>query len=67
VADGKSAALVLASRDQVVSARARQAYPVTCKAKVTYSGSGYRDGHAKGQTADIGGTRLTPRNRPAIR
>jgi hypothetical protein len=66
-ADGKSAALVLASRDQVVGARARAAYPVTRKAKVTYSGSGYRDGHAKGQTADIGGTRLTPRNRPAIR
>jgi hypothetical protein len=66
-AGGQSAALVLASRDQVVSARARAAYPVTRKSKVTYSGSGYRDGYAKGQEANLGGTRLTPRARSAIR
>jgi hypothetical protein len=68
-APGQSTALVLvlASRDQVVVARVRAAYPVTRKAKVTYSGSGYRDGYTRGQQADIGGTRLTPRARPAIR
>jgi hypothetical protein len=61
------AALVLASRDQVVSARARQAYPVTRKAKVTYTGSGYRDGYTKGQTADIGTTRITRNSKGALR
>ena len=63
----QSAALVLASRRQVIAQRARAAYPTTRKAKVTYSGSGYRDGYTKGSQADIGGTRLTPRSRRSLR
>jgi hypothetical protein len=35
-----------------------QAYPVTRQARLTYTGNGYRDGYAKGQTADIGHTQL---------
>ncbi len=64
---GQSTALVLASREQAAAQRARAAYPVTRKARVTYSGSGYRDGYVKGTQADIGGTRLTPRSRASIR
>jgi hypothetical protein len=66
-AEGQSATLVLASRDQVVAARARAAYPVTRKAKVTYTGGAYSDGYHKGQSANIGGTHLGPKTRPAIR
>ncbi len=51
---GTGAALVLADRKQVISRAVQQAYPVTRTAKVTYSGSGY----AKGQQADLGGSRL---------
>jgi hypothetical protein len=65
--EGQSAALVLASRAQVVAARTRAAYPVTRKAKVTYSGSGYRDGYVKGGEADIGATRLNAQPSRAIR
>lgn len=52
------AALVLADRKQVISRAVQQAYPVTRTAKVTYSGSGYGTGYAKGQQADLGGSRL---------
>ena len=51
---GTGAALVLADRKQVISRAVQQAYPVTRTARVTYSGSGY----AKGQQADVGGSRL---------
>jgi hypothetical protein len=52
-------ALVLADRAQVVRRNVELAYPVTRTARVTYSGSGYRDGYAEGQRADIGGARVT--------
>ena len=55
---GTGAALVLADRKQVISRAVQQAYPVTRTAKVTYSGSGYSSGYAKGQQADLGGSRL---------
>jgi hypothetical protein len=53
-------ALVLADRSLVVRQQVEQVYPVTRKARVTYSGSGYRDGFERGQRADIGTTRLSP-------
>jgi hypothetical protein len=53
-------ALVLADRSLVIRKQVEQVYPITRKARVTYSGSGYRDGYERGQRADIGGSRLTP-------
>jgi len=58
-AAGSRAALVLADRAQVIRAEAERAYPLTRTARVTYSGSGYRDGYAQGQRADIGTGRVT--------
>jgi hypothetical protein len=55
---GSSTALVLADRSLVIRRQVEAAYPVTRKARVTYTGNGYRDGYAKGQQADIGHTRL---------
>jgi hypothetical protein len=57
-AGSSKTALVLADRTLVIRKNVEQAYPVTRTAKVTYSGSGYGDGYAKGQRADIGGSRL---------
>ena len=57
-AAGSKTALVLADRALVIRRNVEQAYPVTRTAKVTYSGSGYGDGYAKGQRADIGTSRL---------
>jgi hypothetical protein len=54
------AALVLADRALVIRRNAEQAYPLTRTARVTYSGTGYRDGYVQGQRADIGGSRLAP-------
>jgi hypothetical protein len=53
-------ALVLADRSLVIRQQVEQAYPVTRKARITYSGSGYRDGYERGQRADIGTSRLSP-------
>ncbi len=58
-AAGSRTALVLADRAQVIRGEAEKAYPLTRTARVTYSGSGYRDGYAEGQRADIGTSRLT--------
>ncbi len=62
-AHGKSesdrTALVLADRSLVIRKQVEQVYPITRKARVTYSGSGYRDGYERGQRADIGGSRLS--------
>lgn len=66
-ATSDSAALVLATRQQVVAQRAHAAYPVTRKTKTTYTGSGYRDGYAKGNQADIGAARVTERSKASIR
>jgi hypothetical protein len=49
---------VLADRRQVVKRAIEQAYPVTRKARLTYSGSGCGTGYAKGQQADLGAPRL---------
>jgi hypothetical protein len=57
-AAGSRTALVLADRSRVIGDNVRQAYPRTRSARVTYSGSGYGDGYAKGQRADIGGSKL---------
>jgi hypothetical protein len=57
-ADGSRTALVLADRAQVVRGEAERAYPLTRTARVTYSGTGYRDGYAQGQRADIGTGRV---------
>ena len=56
---GERAALVLADRSLIIRRQLEDAYPVTRKARVTYSGSGYRDGYAQGQRADIGTSRLS--------
>jgi hypothetical protein len=52
-------ALVLADRSLTIRKQVEQMYPVTRKARVTYSGSGYRDGYERGQLADIGTSHLT--------
>jgi hypothetical protein len=49
---------VLADRRQVVRRAIEQAYPQTRKTRLTYSGSGYGTGYAKGQQADLGSPRL---------
>ena len=59
-------ALVLADRSLVIRRQAERAYPVTRKARVTYSGSGYGDGYTQGQRADIGTARLSRRPGRAI-
>jgi hypothetical protein len=51
--------LVLADRSWIVQHAIEQAYPTTRKTRVTYSGSGYGAGYAKGQQADLGSGRLT--------
>ncbi len=58
-ADGERTALVLADRSLIIRRQVEDAYPTTRKLKVTYSGSGYRDGYAQGQRADIGISRLS--------
>jgi Protein of unknown function (DUF2786) len=55
---GPSTALVLADRAVVVRRQLEEAYPVTRRTRITYSGRGYSDGFAKGQQADIGQARL---------
>ena len=49
---------MLADRAKIVQHSIEHAYPVTRKTQMTYSGSGYGAGYAKGQQADLGGTRL---------
>lgn len=55
---GERTALVLADRSLLIRRQVEQAYPVTRKAKVTYTGGGYRDGYSQGQRADIGARRI---------
>jgi hypothetical protein len=63
---GPSTALVLADRSLVVRRHCEEAYPVTRKMRITYTGSGYRTGYAEGERADIGGTRLRPGSARAL-
>ena len=53
-ASGSRTALVLADRQQVIRRNIEQAYPLTRKARLTYSGSGYGAGYTEGQKADLG-------------
>lgn len=63
---GRSVALVLADRSDVVERQLKDAYPVTRPARDRFlTGGGYHGGYAAGQRADLGGTRLAPR-RPAL-
>jgi Protein of unknown function (DUF2786) len=55
---GKSTAVVLADRAMVVRRECAKAYPVTRKMRVTYTGTGYRDGYSEGQRADVGSARV---------
>jgi len=55
---GQSTALVLADREHLVQSECRRAYPVTRRMRVTYTGTGYRDGYSEGQRADVGATRV---------
>jgi len=55
---GSQTALVLADRALVIRRNIEQAYPVTRRSQVTYSGSGYGAGYTQGQRADIGTARL---------
>ncbi|HVB43295.1 MAG TPA: DUF2786 domain-containing protein [Streptosporangiaceae bacterium] len=59
-------AVVLADRSLIIRKHVEDAYPVTRKAKVTYSGSGYRDGYSQGQRADIGTSRISPKSGRAL-
>jgi hypothetical protein len=56
---GEKTALVLADRSLIIRRQVEEAYPVTRKARVTFTGSGYRDGYQQGQRADIGTSRLS--------
>ena len=51
-------ALVLADRSMVIRQNLTHAYPMTRKARVTYSGDGYGAGYAQGKRADIGTGRV---------
>jgi Protein of unknown function (DUF2786) len=62
------AALVLADRSLVIRDAMRREYPVTRQARMTYSGTGYGDGYARGQRADLGTPRVSrPSARPLTR
>ncbi|MEE1797176.1 DUF2786 domain-containing protein [Streptomyces sp. JV176] len=56
-AAGRSGELVLADRDAMVQAAYRREHPNARSSRGSYSGSGYGDGAAAGNRADIGGTR----------
>jgi len=57
-ASSSRATIVLADRRQVIRRNIEQAYPLTRKTRLTYSGNGYGAGYAEGQKADIGSTRV---------
>ncbi|KOU93287.1 hypothetical protein ADK94_05530 [Streptomyces sp. XY593] len=54
---GRSGELVLADRDAMVRAAYRKAHPNVVKRRSSLSGTGYGDGVAAGNRADIGGSR----------
>ena len=63
---GQGTELVLADRAKIVQQRVEHAYPSTRKTRMTYSGSGYDAGYAKGQQADLGGARLAAKSGRAL-
>ncbi|MFD0373607.1 DUF2786 domain-containing protein [Streptomyces sp. NPDC127114] len=56
-ATGRSGELVLAARGSMVRAAFQEAHPRVRKQSSSFSGSGYGDGVAAGNRADIGGSR----------
>jgi hypothetical protein len=65
---GEKTALVLADRSLIIRQQVEEAYPMTRKTRITYTGSGYRDGYHQGERADIGTSRLsTARGRSLAR
>jgi hypothetical protein len=60
------AALVLADRSMVIRQHVTHAYPHTRTARVTYTGSGYGDGYAQGNRADLGSGRVGARRARAL-
>ena len=63
---GSSTALVLADRSVQVKHAVDNTYNKLRTARVTYTGTGYRDGYAKGQRANIGGTGVGRRTAGAL-
>jgi hypothetical protein len=63
---GSSTALVLADRSLQVKHAVNGTYDKLRTARITYSGTGYRDGYAKGQRANLGGTGVGRRTAGAI-
>jgi len=61
VAPGRKsgAEMVLADRSLVIRNALKAEYPVVRNVRLTYSGSGYGDGHQAGQRADIGQGRVS--------
>jgi hypothetical protein len=57
-ASGPGTELVLADRSLAVKAALKDAYPRVQTVRTTFTGGGYGAGHAAGQRADIGGTRV---------
>jgi hypothetical protein len=53
--------MVLADRSLVIKNAVAAEYPVTRTARMTYSGTGYGAGYARGQQADIGQARVRTR------
>jgi Protein of unknown function (DUF2786) len=66
VSEASGAALVLADRSMVIRQTVARAYPVTRKARVTYTGSGYGAGYTQGKRADIGTGRIGPTRARAL-
>jgi Protein of unknown function (DUF2786) len=64
--NGARTELVLADRTQVITQNINHAYPVTSKARITYSGSGYGSGYTEGQKADINQRNVGRRDTRAI-
>jgi hypothetical protein len=64
--EGQTMTLVLADRSQVIMRNITQAYPVTRKTQMTYSGSGYGAGYSKGQDAQLGGRGVSGKGQDAL-
>jgi hypothetical protein len=59
-------AVVLADRSLVIKHSVAAAYPLTRKTRLTYSGSGYSTGYAKGQQANLRGTSVNGQGARAL-
>lgn len=64
--EGPGTALVLADRSLQVKSAMTAKYPVIREVRITYSGSGYQNGHEQGSRADIGGARVGGASRKAL-